>query len=732
MKPIAYEGEDKYIFISYAHKDSATVMPIMERLEQSGFRIWYDDGIAPGSEWPENIAQHMDKSDVVMAFISPNSMDSANCRREITFALSRQKKFLSVMIEETTLPLGVELQISAQQSVLRHNFRTEEEFLARILGSEILKECKTADHPALQDSAPAQTQILQQQNTAPQSTPVQQQYTASQSTPVQQQYAAPQSAPVQQQNIAPQNTFAQQAYTTPQTSQVQQPNYVPQGAQFGQQPGYTPQGAPLAQGNVKKKKNVLPILIPVAVIFLIIVVVIVKKSSNSRTVIELPKESMVGASELPSGTPIGYNLEMIGNFDSTDSLTAARGSIGSMNGQQFTLYSAEGESFEESYVSCTPIGNGLSIVCTEEGSVYSTGLISLEEGVLIPCAAAKIDVISDRDGINGGRFLRVVYAGSVTDDPNDYICFTTDGTIRSTPADGDVLYEGYALIYDTETRSFISELHFDNPVLRDYMACGEHVWVVNKDGSGALIDIHGNTVFNLQDTNGLQVGNGYFIIKDGRTQVVYDENGNECFSSGITLRVIDSTRGYLCRDDDDAEYALDLDGNVVGSGGFYKINQEAYGILYVTVEKNKYALLRVTGEMLYQGKGLYSAINGAAFFRIHLDKGTDLVGYNGLLVEGYENSVEAENMMIHTEIGAMTLNNYEYTFSLREGEIDYLSTALCTYTSNDSGKIGVIDLFTGHTLLECEYSEILYVNGYIFARYMDTWTVYRVETVCSE
>ena len=56
----AYEGTENYIFISYAHKDSDRVMPILEELRDEGYRIWYDDGIAPGSEWPENIAQHLD------------------------------------------------------------------------------------------------------------------------------------------------------------------------------------------------------------------------------------------------------------------------------------------------------------------------------------------------------------------------------------------------------------------------------------------------------------------------------------------------------------------------------------------------------------------------------------------------------------------------------------------------------------------------------------------------
>ena len=45
-----YEGKEPYIFISYAHKDSDRVFPILEELDRRGYRVWYDDGIAPGSE----------------------------------------------------------------------------------------------------------------------------------------------------------------------------------------------------------------------------------------------------------------------------------------------------------------------------------------------------------------------------------------------------------------------------------------------------------------------------------------------------------------------------------------------------------------------------------------------------------------------------------------------------------------------------------------------------------
>lgn len=144
----AYEGKENYIFISYAHKDSSRVFPIMEELFSRGYRLWYDEGIAPGSEWPEDIAQHLNGAAMVIAFVSANSMASVNCRREINFALSKEKPFLSVVLEPTEMPLGMELQLSAQQSVLRHNYTSEAAFLEKICACPGLSQCQQESIPA--------------------------------------------------------------------------------------------------------------------------------------------------------------------------------------------------------------------------------------------------------------------------------------------------------------------------------------------------------------------------------------------------------------------------------------------------------------------------------------------------------------------------------------------------------------------------------------------------------
>ena len=146
---VPYDHQEDYIFVSYAHKDSEDVVPILERMNEEGYRIWYDDGIMPGSEWPENVATHLNECAAVLAFISPESIQSANCRREVTYALSKMKPFLGVFLRQTSLSPGMEMQLSAQQCILKYNYADEEDFYRKLFSSIILSSCRNTEAEAL-------------------------------------------------------------------------------------------------------------------------------------------------------------------------------------------------------------------------------------------------------------------------------------------------------------------------------------------------------------------------------------------------------------------------------------------------------------------------------------------------------------------------------------------------------------------------------------------------------
>ena len=114
----AYAGNEPYIFISYAHKDSAKVFPIIADWHNQGYRIWYDEGIDPGNEWPDEIAKALEHASQFVIFVSKNSVASKNVRNEINYALDSNKRFLSVYLEDADLPPGMKLQMGSIQAVM--------------------------------------------------------------------------------------------------------------------------------------------------------------------------------------------------------------------------------------------------------------------------------------------------------------------------------------------------------------------------------------------------------------------------------------------------------------------------------------------------------------------------------------------------------------------------------------------------------------------------------------
>lgn len=148
-----YEGQEPYIFVSYCHKDRARVMPVVERMAREGYRVWYDEGIDPGTEWPEIIARHLNGCAACVAFLSEDSLNSHNCRREINFALLKKKPLLSVVLEPVAMSLGMEMQLSATQCILRHEMPSEEAFFEKLFSARILAGSRGAPDPRITVSA---------------------------------------------------------------------------------------------------------------------------------------------------------------------------------------------------------------------------------------------------------------------------------------------------------------------------------------------------------------------------------------------------------------------------------------------------------------------------------------------------------------------------------------------------------------------------------------------------
>lgn len=110
-----YEGQDAFLFVSYARKDAGIVYPFIERLASAGVRLWYDAGIHSGENWPEVIADHLNRSAACLIFMSPNATESHNCYNELIFAVESRKPIIPIRYNEAKLTMGMKMVIGAVQ-----------------------------------------------------------------------------------------------------------------------------------------------------------------------------------------------------------------------------------------------------------------------------------------------------------------------------------------------------------------------------------------------------------------------------------------------------------------------------------------------------------------------------------------------------------------------------------------------------------------------------------------
>ncbi len=117
----AYKGEDSYVFVSYSHEDDDLAHPQIRWLQDQGFNVWWDEGISPGAVWRGELADALQGCALIIYLITPNSVRSEQCTREVNFGLDEfHRPVLAIHLVETALPHALGLSLSDRQAILRH------------------------------------------------------------------------------------------------------------------------------------------------------------------------------------------------------------------------------------------------------------------------------------------------------------------------------------------------------------------------------------------------------------------------------------------------------------------------------------------------------------------------------------------------------------------------------------------------------------------------------------
>ena len=94
------------IFISYSRKDIVFAQKLVEELKGREISVWIDwVGIPPSVEWWKEIEDGIEKSDVFIFLISPDSIISEPCRKEIAHCVKNGKRIIPIVVRDPAVEI---------------------------------------------------------------------------------------------------------------------------------------------------------------------------------------------------------------------------------------------------------------------------------------------------------------------------------------------------------------------------------------------------------------------------------------------------------------------------------------------------------------------------------------------------------------------------------------------------------------------------------------------------
>ena len=146
-----YEGEEPYLFLSYSHRNAAAAAETIRYLKAAGFRVWYDEGVIPATQWDEHIARAIENCDYLVALISEAYLSSSNCLDELNYARDRNIPMLLIYLEDVSLPSGLAMRLGRLLAIHRYRYDNPAAFYGKVVRSKGIGICGDGRFEAEED-----------------------------------------------------------------------------------------------------------------------------------------------------------------------------------------------------------------------------------------------------------------------------------------------------------------------------------------------------------------------------------------------------------------------------------------------------------------------------------------------------------------------------------------------------------------------------------------------------
>lgn len=108
----AYTGKEPYLFVSYSHRDTGKVYPILDALYDCKYRIWYDESCENGNDFRDELRHRIEGAEAILLFVSKSSMESPFCGMEIIVARENNKRLYPIYLDDAMVPPAFQLLLA--------------------------------------------------------------------------------------------------------------------------------------------------------------------------------------------------------------------------------------------------------------------------------------------------------------------------------------------------------------------------------------------------------------------------------------------------------------------------------------------------------------------------------------------------------------------------------------------------------------------------------------------
>ena len=130
----AYEGNEPYIFISYAHDDAKQVYPVVKDIFEAGWDLWYDEGIKTTERYLPAIADHVHHCAAFVLMLSNRCIERPFVMDyELEYAKKLGVPIIPVLLEKLNPPSRARKEVAE----LSKDIFTAEALLNRIAAENL-------------------------------------------------------------------------------------------------------------------------------------------------------------------------------------------------------------------------------------------------------------------------------------------------------------------------------------------------------------------------------------------------------------------------------------------------------------------------------------------------------------------------------------------------------------------------------------------------------------------